>query len=444
MLPETEPQASPGTDLDPVRKDERVGSVDILRGVALLGILVMNIYAFALPFPAYTNPFLGGMEGPADWTTWWATHLLAEMKFMTIFSMLFGAGLALMAERAEARGTDFGKLYYKRLAWLALFGVLHAYLLWFGDILYWYAVCGLILYPLRRLSPKFLLPLGVALLLVTVPITLGFGFLGIPFFKGQALEAEEAQAAGEELTEEQETAIETWKQFHPGEEVLQEEIDAYRGGYLGQIAQRAPLVIQFQTVFIIFFGIWRIGGTMIIGIGLMKLGMFSARWSSGAYLALCVAGYGAGVPLVYFGGRALVDREFDVLYMNQVGMFPNYFGSFLVAFGHVGLVMLLCKSGVLSWLTRRLAAVGRMALTNYLAHTLICTTLFYGWGFGLFGRLSRAEMMAIVPLIWLFQLIVSPIWLARFRFGPAEWLWRSLTYGQRQPMRVQPPTRRML
>jgi uncharacterized protein len=423
----------------PVAPLQRVGSVDVLRGFALLGILVMNIYAFAMPWSAYWNPFAGGGQGSLDRGTWWFTHLVFEMKFMTLFSMLFGAGLALMAQRAEAKGGRFGGIYYRRLLWLLLIGMVHAYLMWFGDILVWYALCGLILYPLRRVRPRFLIPIGAVLICVVVPSGLFFGYTILPEWKRSALEAEAARDAGEELTEEQETAIELWAQqsagAHPDPEDLEEEVAVYKEGSWGdQVVFRAPLVLQMQIGALIFFGFWRIAGLMLIGMGLLKLGVFSAARSLAFYAWCCVIGYGVGLPVVYWGAVKMVDSRWDVFYMNQGGMFPNYFASIAVAFGHLGLVMLVCRSGVLSALTSRLAAVGRMALTNYLSHTIIATTIFYSWGFGLFDDFGRFALMGFVLAIWIFQLVVSPIWLRHFRFGPAEWLWRSLTYWRRQPM----------
>lgn len=436
MAASTTPVESPPERLAPVRVQDRLGSVDVLRGFSLLGILVMNIYAFAMPFPAYGNPFKGGGTSLLDFGTWWFTHLFFDMKFMTLFSMLFGAGLALMAERAEARGVRFGGTYYRRLLWLLMIGAVHAYLLWFGDILFAYAVCGAILYPLRRWRPRTLIAVGLILLCVTVPIGLGFGFFVMPKMKAAAIEAIEAREAGRELTEKQLGEIEGWEMFNPGPEALQEEIDAYRGGYLGQVVYRAPIVVMFQTMFMLFFGFWRIGGVMVIGMGLLKLGVLSARRSTRFYAWGTAIGFAVGLSATWLGARGMFDREFEVFYLNQGGFLPHYFGSLFLSFAYLSAVMLVFKSGILAGLKRRLAAVGRMALTNYLSQTLICTTLFYGWGFGLFDHLGRFQQMFVVVGVCIFQLIVSPIWLEWFRFGPAEWLWRSLTYWRRQPMRL--------
>ena len=174
---------------------------------------------------------------------------------------------------------------------------------------------------------------------------------------------------------------------------------------------------------------------MLIGMGLMKLGVFSASRSRRFYWWMVGLGYGIGLPLMVFDAIELIDHKFSFDYeVMHYGVFYNVFGSLVVALGHVGLLMLIVQSGALSWLTRRLAAVGRMALTNYLTHSIVCTTLFYGYGFDRFGTINRTGLAAIVLTIWIFQLIVSPIWLKYFRFGPAEWLWRSLTYWRIQPI----------
>jgi uncharacterized protein len=425
----------------PVAATERIASVDVLRGFSLLGILVMNIYAYALPFGAYFNPLKGGGSSALDTGTWWVTHVLFEMKFMTLFSALFGAGMVLMAERAEARGARAGGTYYRRLLWLLAIGLVHSYLLWWGDILVWYALCGLVLYPLRRFSPRTLVVVGMVLILMLLPILYGFGNFVLPFMKQAAVEAHATQAAGETLDAEQSAAIEQWEamreQMDPSEEAMDRETAVFRGSYGEQLRFRAPFVLQMHTMSLLFFGFWRVAGLMIVGMGLMKLGVFSASRSRRFYALCCAIGYGVGLPVVWLGAGAMWAHEFDMLYMNRDGgTVPNYLGSLLVALGHLGVVMLVCKSGALEALRRRLAAVGRMALSNYLAHTIICTTLFYGYALGLYGSFGRFQLMLFVLGIWIFQLLVSPVWLRRFRFGPAEWLWRSLTYWRRQPMRA--------
>jgi uncharacterized protein len=166
--------------------------------------------------------------------------------------------------------------------------------------------------------------------------------------------------------------------------------------------------------------------------GLMKMGVFAARRSWRFYVWMVVLGYGLGLPLVGYDTYALIQNDFGYKTFLPSQYLFNYLGSVVVALGHVGVVMLICKAAAIPWLTRRLAAVGRMALTNYLMQSVICTTLFYGW---VFGTLNRTALAGIVLAIWVFQLLISPLWLRFFRFGPAEWLWRSLTYWRWQSMR---------
>jgi uncharacterized protein len=190
-----------------------------------------------------------------------------------------------------------------------------------------------------------------------------------------------------------------------------------------------------QTVGFLLGGFLFAASRMFLGMGLMKLGVFGGERPMRFYARTAALGYGIGLPLMVVDAVEQVRHGFDDAYLLHGGELYNDLGSLVVAMGHVGLLVLIVKAGALGRLTRRLAAVGRMALSNYLMQSIVCTTLFYGYGFGLFGRVGRPGLCAIVLAIWAVQLVASPLWLGRFRFGPAEWLWRSLTYGKLQPMR---------
>jgi uncharacterized protein len=424
----------------PVSPTERVSSVDVIRGVALLGILGMNIYAFALPWVAYNNPLAYGATSGIHFGTWVFTHLFFDLKFMAIFSMLFGAGLVLMHQRAEALGRPFAGVYYRRMLWLLIIGAVHAYLLWFGDILFPYAVCGLVLYPFRRRSARFLIILGMILLLIGLGLQLSGGYF-FSFARQQAAEAKAALAAGETPTELQSQMKESWDQlsvaFKPSEENIAEQIEAYRGGYGQNLSRRVPMVIMMHMQALPFMLFWRIAGMMLLGMGLMKLGVFAATRSTRFYSGWLVAGYVIGLVLVYSGMQQNLAHDFDFVFTWKTGNTFNYVGSLFVALGHISVVMLICRTGVLAGLRRRLGAVGQMALSNYLLHTILLTPIFYGFGLGLFGRIDRFWLMFFVVGVWIIQLLISPAWLKHFRFGPAEWIWRSLTYWRRQPMRIR-------
>jgi uncharacterized protein len=428
----------------PVSAAERFFAVDMLRGFALLGILAMNIVGFGWPFTAYDNPFRGGGFEGTDRAVWVFNHLVFEGKMMSIFSMLFGAGLVLMDQRAASRGASVRGVYYRRVLWLLVIGLVHAYLIWTGDILVLYAECGLFLYLFRNKRPKTLLILGASALLLMVPIVLGLVW-GIDRMKAAAARVEAQTKAGETPGQWDQRLHGWWTKGvqkyitpNPEQEAKDwgEEMTIYRGGYLGIVKHRAIQLVFVQTLgFLLGAGLFA-GGRMLLGMGLMKLGVFSAARSRRFYLGMAGLGYGIGLPLMVFDATQLIAHRFSNDYAMHGGLFYNAFGSLIVALGHVGLLMLIVQSGALSWLTYRLAAVGRMALSNYLTHSIVCTTLFYGYGFGLFGTINRTGLAAIVVTIWIAQLIVSPIWLKHFRFGPAEWLWRSLTYWRLQPMRV--------
>ncbi len=438
-MQDTEQTTAPAEHLCPVSGSERYASLDTLRGIAVLGILVMNVYAFAMPFIAYMNPYAWGGTEPWNLGTWYFTHLFFDQKFMTIFSMLFGAGIVLMSDRAEQRSRPFAGVFYRRSTWLLLLGAAHAYLIWFGDILFFYAAVGMLAYFFRRCSPKTLIIVACCVL----PIALLFSFLGGTYM-GSLKERAEAwellQAAGETLTEEQQATIDEWDEARgfmvPGEEELNADIAAYSSGYGEIVAYRAPQVLEMQIQGTFFFLIWRVGGLMLIGMALMKLGVLTAERDNRFYKRMMLLGYGLGLPFTIGSAVILEANEFDAIYMFTIGSLPNYIGSILVAFGHIGLVMLIVRTGALASLMRRFAAVGRMALSNYLAHSLILTTVFYGYGLGLYAEIPRLAQMGFVAAVIGLQLIWSPWWLARYRFGPFEWLWRSLTYWQRQPMRV--------
>ena len=401
----------------PVAETARIDSIDVLRGFALLGILVMNIQAFAMPQAAYFNPTAyGDLEGANLWV-WLTGRMFFDQKFMTLFSMLFGAGIVLMAGRAEARGAPAG-CTIGEMGWLLVIGLLHAHLLWYGDILFTYAVCGMVVYPLRHLSPGRLVALGTTLLAIGSAPSVGAG-MSLPYWPEEALSA---------LTNE------AWR---PTPEVIAAELAVYRGGWLAQMPSRSGDALALQTVLLIFWGLWRAGGLMLIGMALFKGDVFGARRSTRFYAGLIAAAVAVGLPLQAYGLSLDFARGWPV-WSFFIGMQFNYWPSIAVSLGYVGLVMLVCRNAALHRLTRPFAAVGQTALTNYLLQTVLCTLVFYGHGLGWFGSVDRVGQIGVVAAVWAVQLVASPLWLRRFRFGPAEWAWRSLTYGARQPLRRAP------
>ncbi len=427
-------------DTQPVRENERVQAVDILRGVALLGILVMNIPTFAWPeFPG--NPREQGPFTGLDRAIWLTQHVVFDTKMMTIFSMLFGAGLVLMSDRAVSRGASLTRRYYRRVLWLMAIGALHGYFIWMGDILFWYGACGLIIYPMRNLRPRVLIGVGLAMNLLIAVLGLLFS-MGAYYGRTTAENVARAEASGRSVGTLEKEVAKAWddlgKELGGTKEKQAEErariVAVYRGGYLGILKERIPQVMIMQLVVFPFFAFWVCGGRMVIGMGLMRLGIFTGDRPSSFYVRMAVLAYVVGLPLVLLDVWTLFRDQFQFLAEVLSITVLNHLGGLAMALGHAAVVMLAFKACALPRLQRALGAVGRMALTNYLTHGLVLSTLFYGYGFGWFDRVDRTGQMGIVIAIWAFQLVVSPIWLRHFQFGPAEWVWRSLTYGKAQPI----------
>lgn len=421
--------------IQPVTQTERIDSIDTLRGFSLLGILLLNIASFGLPFAAYMNPTVaGGADGP-NLTIWLTAMTLWDGKFRCIFSMLFGAGAFILLDRAERRGAgiEAADIYYRRTLWLILIGLLHAHLIWYGDILYPYGVCGLLLFPLRKLSAKALILTAAVIISVHSLQGVGAGF-GIAELRNAAVAAEKAPNP----TPEQQKSIQEWKQltgmFAPEKADVEKEIQAHRSGWVDNLVHRSALAAMMQFTMFFQFMFLDVLGMLILGMGLAKARVFDASRSVSFYAKMTVAGFALGVPLHYWAASQWAASGFDVpAYFTYIGSTGDP-GRLAVALGYTGLLMLACKAG-LTFLTRPLAAVGRTALSNYLLTSILCTLFFNGYGGGYFAKLERHQLYYVVLAMWAINLIASPIWLRHFLYGPAEWAWRSLTYWEKQPMR---------
>lgn len=399
----------------PTRPTERIVAIDVLRGFALLGILIMNIQSFAMPDSTYFNPTVyGDLSGANRWV-WILSHIFADQKFMTIFSLLFGAGILLITDKLEGRGQRSVGVHYRRTFWLLLIGLAHAYLLWSGDILVAYALCGFWVYWLRNLRPGWQMVLGMLVVSVASGLILFTG-LSIPFMPAETLHELQAE-------------------WQPAATALEEELAAYRGNWLAQMNARVLTSKNFHTFALLFWAIWRAGGLMIMGMALYRWGVLAGKCSRGVYIGMAALGFGIGLPIVSSGVVQNFAHDWTLAFSRfGLGAQANYWGSLFVSAGYIGLLMCFAQSNALPKLQNALAAVGRMALTNYLLQTILATTIFYGHGLGLFGSVERVGQIGIVLGIWVIQLVISPLWLHYYRFGPFEWLWRSLTYWQLQPM----------
>ena len=422
----------------PVQELNRIKAIDILRGVALLGILLMNIAGMGLPEPAYFDP--SGYGGDTGWNlrVFFITSLFFEGTMRGIFSMLFGAGVILFTVKKEEAGAglELADAWYKRTIWLIAFGLFHAYILvWNGDILFYYGIVGLFLFIARNAAPRRLIGFAVIVLLTTTAMNINDS-IKVTKLHDKAMVAKEIQAGGAELTKEQRSNLADWEEkraeYKPDEATKEEVVKNMRAGYFSAVKTMAPFTQFLQTTFFFRHGFLDVLSMMLLGMGLFKLRVFHAELKTWIYALMVLIGYGVGVSVNWFETTSYIQDNFSVIsyYKNQ----QTYdLGRIFTTMGHVGLVMLCAKSNILGFLKRSLAAVGRMALTNYIMHTVIATTTF--GIFRQFGQWERYQLYYLVLAIWIFQLVMSPIWLRYFKFGPLEWLWRWLTYGKRPAFR---------
>ena len=244
-------------------------------------------------------------------------------------------------------------------------------------------------------------------------------------------------AAGKELTKELTVVQEEWEKREEKRSLaaIEDYNTEMRKGYFSVLAHLAPENFDSDTLWPYKYDLWDVLSMMLIGIALIKWGVLSGEKPASLYWLMVLIGYPIGIAINYYEMQLVINNEFSAISFSQ-STITYYWGRFFVAMGHIGLVMLFCKSPLFSWLKVSLAAVGRMALTNYIMHSVICMFIFTGVGFGLFGKLERFELLYVVLAIWVFQLILSPIWLKHFKYGPMEWLWRSLSYQKRQPFKI--------
>jgi uncharacterized protein len=396
----------------------------------------MNIAGFGL-YMSYDDITING--GSTGWNrnVWWINSLLFEGTMRGMFSVLFGAGILLFTGRsADSSSGNVTDLYFRRLLWLMLFGVIHCYLLlWSGEILYTYALIGMIAFSFRHLSAKRLI-IGTVVFLSLATLWNVSDYFTTRSKHEAATAASEKKSQGNKLTEEETAAITTWddlvKERKPDKAKKDKEIAEMHKGYFSIVMHTVPEHQFMQTMFVYRLGVFDTLAMMLLGMAFLKLGVLQASRSIRFYLLMALAGYSIGITVNYFETSHILANQFSILSFDESSI-TYHIGRVGNMCGHIALIMLFIKSAWLPFLQRALAAVGQMALTNYISQSLICNFIFLGYGLAKYGELQRYQLYYVVFGIWIFQLIVSPIWLKYFRFGPMEWLWRSLTYWKKQP-----------
>lgn len=421
---------TPSEQLAPISQNDRILSLDVMRGIVLCGILLMNINGYGLA-EAYVDPTASGGSTGLNLYTWMTMNLFFEGTMRALFSLLFGVGMFIFLDRLVKKGAGIkaADVFFRRLTWLLVFGLIHGYLLlWVGEILYQYALMGFLVYSFRLMAPKKLIL--TALILFSIgTIWNYFDYKGAEKWVAGVEEAKQYQAEGKTLTKELKEAKESWEKMMEkrSPEAIEEYNEKMHQGYFGVVAHLAPTNFEFDTVWPYRSDVWDVLSMMLIGIALFRWGVLTGEKSVQFYGLMVLIGYVVGLAINYYEMRLVLDDNFSFLAFRKSEV-TYYWGRIFIAMGHVGLIMLFCKSGIFNWLKSALASVGKMAVTNYLMHSVICMIVFTGVGFSLFGKLQRYELLYVVFSIWIFQLILSPIWLQYFHYGPMEWLWRNLSY----------------
>ncbi len=406
------------------RTSDRIGSLDVIRGIAVMGIFSVNVIAFAMIFPAYMNPgAYGGYEGE-NLFIWLANFILIDGKMRGLFSILFGASMLLIIDRAEANGRSPAKTHYARMIVLLLFGLFHFYVIWFGDILALYAMVGMIAYSFRKRATKTMLVWATALLLASVMM---FTF-GASEIRKLDVAAHASTATAKDITRwnssigflasvPAESARETALALSPLPERVRH-----------MVTKRASE--PFTSVFV--FGLPTLA-LMLIGMAGYRSGFLTGAWDRQRYRRVALWGVSIGGAGSLVIGLWLIQSSFYIplIFFGHLAIAVPF--QVMMALGYAALIILAARRD--GPLTTRIAAVGRAAFTNYLGTSVIAALIFYGDGLALFGKLSRFEAWLVVPCVWGVMLLWSKPWLERFRYGPLEWAWRSLARWEFQPMR---------
>jgi uncharacterized protein len=403
----------------------RIATLDIVRGVAVMGILAMNIVAFAMPVQAYMNPIAYGSEATIDFAAYAFNFVLIDGKMRGLFSFLFGASMLLVIQRAEAKGESGAAVHYRRMLVLLLFGAIHFYLIWFGDILFGYATIGMVAFLFRKQEPRTLILIGIVLVLLEALMMTGM----VAQVRDLAPKVAQPGVSADVLRQWNE--ITEWVRVPTPAEVS-EQMGLILGPWSG-VAKDQLTRHRFDPIFFsIMFGPETLA-YMLFGMAALKSGYLTGQWTDAEYRRAAIRGYAISLPFYLLLIWLIFSSSFSVLALVTYSMAATVvIRPFMIA-ALAALVILVTRKG--GALTQRIAAAGRAAFTNYLGTSIIMTGVFYGWGLGFFGELSRAELWLVVIGMWGLMLAWSKPWLDRFEYGPLEWLWRSLARGAPQQMR---------
>ena len=418
---------------------QRIRIIDIVRGVAVLGIFAINAADMAYPQDLVLDFHLTGISDSRDSYVAVAFEVLFAGKMRGLFTLLFGVSSVLIIDRLMVRkgGPAAAALYCRRLAWLAVFGLLNAYiLLWWGDVLFKYALLGILLLPLGRASSRVLIAaiLGCLAFLTLKPYLEYRDAVDIErqylHLQGQG-DGHATGLTAEEIVEDWQylladaTADEAWTEA---------ELEVKAGGYRGIFRYNVPMAVEEQTSIFLAEDVWDMLPYMLLGILLLRAGFFGNQFSRRRHLLVASVGIGLGLAIHLWMNVGLFVHSEDPV---RSLLYPVFFdlGRLPLVAGYASLIILVFRVELARLAGNWMAAVGRMALSNYLLQSIVGALVFYGFGLAQFNQFSRTDLAGFILVVWIFQIVFSIAWMRWFYLGPAEWLWRSLTYWQAQPFR---------
>ena len=431
-------------NLAPIGQGERIIFLDSLRGIAILGILLMNIPGFGLAYSSI-NDFSMQVQGDMNYFFWYVFGPgVFEGSMRGLFSMLFGAGMYIFVTRLEKRAPGLmpAELFLRRQLWLLVFGLFHAYVLfWFWDVLYHYAICGIVLFAFRRLQPKYLfIAAAFCLFAMTVVENKNLYREKKVIREGELIA--KIDTTNTKLTDKQKEKLSAMTEIKESstpeakKKKIEKQLTTIRGSYSDIYKERSRAAEHSETYGVYYWAIWDVTLFMLLGLAFFKMGILQGEAKTKVYAWMAIIGLGIGLPLSYLFVINDVNHNFNWYEITKTKKFDFYeMQRFVHSIGIFGLIMLMYKSGWFKWFFALLRPVGQMAFTNYLTQSIMCGIFFLGIGFGYFGKLEYHQLFYVVAAVWIIQIIWSHIWLHYFRFGPLEWLWRSLTYWKKQPFR---------
>jgi uncharacterized protein len=434
------------TDLptSPLQTSQRLKLLDVIRGIAVLGILIMNVPYFGLPYLAYYDLRILDETQGINSLMWKIMMIFFEGSMRAMLCLLFGAGMILLTERLDKKNIPnlAADIYYRRLLWLIVLGVIDEYiLLWPGDILFPYAIAGLFLFPFRKNSARFLIRAFVCCMLIYT-LSIYVKESSASEIRSNGLAAIERVKNHQPLNYEQQNDITKWKRYNEDNSLeglkqqaaLQSEI--FKKGYGDISAFFDEINIEIQSAYLYLFAFWDYAGFMLLGMALYKMKFITGEKSTSYYFITMIITFAIGISAGYYNVYLLQKGNFDTIgvYNNKI-VDVYQIHRLGVGIGYLCLIILLFKLQVFKKIFSVLAIVGRMALTNYFLQNIICTIFFFGYGFGYFNKLSRYELYYVAGAIWIIEILFSVVWLNYFNMGPLEWIWRCLTYKKWLPLR---------